>query len=150
MFWSHKPIAPWQDEAWLTSMRRERASAYQRQVLNQFASSSSQFIEMSWWRGCVDPNATPALADKTLSVWVGVDASTKHDSTAVVAVTWSITARKVRLVFHRVFQPSEHAPLDFEATVEATLLDLQCRFRVRKVLFDPSRDIPRRSSKSEA
>jgi Phage Terminase len=28
MFWSHKPIAPWQDEAWLTSMRRERASAY--------------------------------------------------------------------------------------------------------------------------
>jgi hypothetical protein len=137
MFWSHKPIAPWQDEAWLTSMRRERASAYQRQVLNQFASSSSQFIEMSWWRGCVDPNATPALADKTLPVWVGVDASTKHDSTAVVAVTWSVAARKVRLVFHRVFQPSERAPLDFEATVEATLLDLQRRFRVRKVLFDP-------------
>src|SRR6516164_2408561 len=137
MFWSHKPIAPWQDDAWLTSMRRERASAYQRQVLNQFASSSSQFIEMSWWRGCVDPNAAPALADKTLPVWVGVDASTKHDSTAVVAVTWSVTARKVRLVFHRVFQPSERAPLDFEATVEATLLDLQRRFRVRRVLFDP-------------
>jgi phage terminase large subunit-like protein len=137
MFWSHKPVAPWQDEAWLTSMRRERASAYQRQVLNQFASSSSQFIEMSWWRSCVDPNATPALADKTLPVWVGVDASTKHDSTAVVAVTWSVTTRKVRLVFHRVFQPSERAPLDFEATVEATLLDLQRRFRVRRVLFDP-------------
>jgi len=63
---------------------------------------------------------------------------------------WHTIERKVRLVFHRVFQPSEHAPLDFEATVEATLLDLQCRFRVRKVLFDPSRDIPRRSSKSEA
>ena len=30
MFWSHKPIAPWQDDAWLAKMRRERASAYQR------------------------------------------------------------------------------------------------------------------------
>jgi hypothetical protein len=124
MFWSHKPVAPWQDDAWLTSMRRERASAYQRQVLNQFASSSSQFIDMSWWRGCVDPNATPVLADKTLPILIGVDASTKHGSTAIVAVTWDDRARKVRLVCHRVFQPSERAPLDFEATVEATLLDL--------------------------
>jgi len=137
MFWSHKPVAPWQDEAWLTSMRRERASAYQRQVLNQFASSSSQFIDMSWWRGCVDPNATPVLADKTLPILAGVDASIKHDSTAIVAVTWDDRARKVRLVTHKVFQPSEREPLDFEATVEATLLDLQRRFRVRKVLFDP-------------
>ena len=23
MFWSHKPIAPWQDEAWAKAMRRE-------------------------------------------------------------------------------------------------------------------------------
>jgi hypothetical protein len=61
MFWSHKPIAPWQDEAWLTSMRRERASAYQRQVLNQFASSSSQFIDMEQWRAITDPNATPLI-----------------------------------------------------------------------------------------
>jgi hypothetical protein len=42
MFWSHRPVAPWQDAAWLTSMRRERASVYQRHVLNEFASSSSQ------------------------------------------------------------------------------------------------------------
>src|SRR6516162_5681396 len=88
MFWSHKPIAPWQDDAWLTSMRRERASAYQRQVLNQFASSSSQFIEMDWWRRCTDPNYTPVLTDKTLLAFVSVDASTKHDSTAIVVVAW--------------------------------------------------------------
>jgi hypothetical protein len=49
MFWSHKPVAPWQDAAWLTSMRRQRATAYQRQVLNQFASSASQFIDMALW-----------------------------------------------------------------------------------------------------
>jgi len=43
----------------------------------------------------------------------------------------------VRLVFHRVFQPSPSEPLDFEAAIEETLRDLQKRFRVRKVLFDP-------------
>jgi phage terminase large subunit-like protein len=44
---------------------------------------------------------------------------------------------KVRLATHRVFQPSEDEPLDFEATVEGTLLDLHKRFWLRKVLFDP-------------
>ena len=32
---------------------------------------------------CVDPNATLVLIDKTLPIWVGVDASVKHDSTAI-------------------------------------------------------------------
>jgi hypothetical protein len=54
MFWSHKPIAPWQDEDWLTLMRRERASAYARQVLNEFASSSSRFVDLNKWdRGAI-------------------------------------------------------------------------------------------------
>src|SRR5262249_60702867 len=34
-------------------------------------------------------------------------------------------------------QRSSREPLDFEATVEATLLDLAKRFRLKKVLFDP-------------
>jgi phage terminase large subunit-like protein len=137
MFWSHKPIAPWQDEAWLTSMRRERASAYQRQVLNQFASSSSQFIDMEWWRHCVDPNLSPVVADKNLPVWVGVDASVKRDSTAVVVVTWDDKRSKVRLVFHRIFQPSAKEPLDFENTIERTVRELRGRFAVRGVYYDP-------------
>lgn len=61
----------------------------------------------------------------------------KHDSSAIVAVTYDSKAQVVRLVFHRTFQPSPDDPLDFEATIEATLLDLGKRFQVRKVLFDP-------------
>jgi phage terminase large subunit-like protein len=142
MFWSHKPIAPWQDEAWLTSMRRQRASAYQRQVLNQFASSSSQFIEMDWWRRCVDPNYSPVLTDKTSPILVGVDASTKHDSTALVAVTWDRRLNKVRQVTHKIFQPSPQRPLDFEASIEATLIDWARKFRLLKVLYDPYQMAP--------
>ena len=48
MFWSHSPVAPWQDERWLAEMRRTlRPNAYQRLVLNEFASAESQFVDMA-------------------------------------------------------------------------------------------------------
>src|SRR5262249_23239932 len=78
-----------------------------------------------------------SLGSPSLPVWVGVDASVKHDSTAVVAVTFDRRARCARLVCHRIFQPSPDQPIDFEATIETTLLDLKQRFKLRKVLFDP-------------
>jgi phage terminase large subunit-like protein len=74
---------------------------------------------------------------QSLEVWVGVDASIKHDSTAIVAVAWDKKVGLARLVWHRIFQPSSANPLDFEQTIEKTLLDLHKRFRVRKVLYDP-------------
>jgi len=52
-------------------------------------------------------------------------------------ITRPCRAKKVRLVAHRVFQPSPEQPLDFEHTIEATVLDLAKRFAVRKVLYDP-------------
>jgi phage terminase large subunit-like protein len=36
-----------------------------------------------------------------------------------------------------MFQPSPEDPLDFEATIEKTLLELRRRFYVREVRFDP-------------
>lgn len=137
MFWSHKPIAPWQDEAWLTAMRRERASAYQRQVLNEFASCSSQFVDLSKWDRVVDPSLTRAPPDRKLPVWVGVDASYKHDQTAIVAVTFDRARQQVRLIDHRIYQPTSDSPLDFELTVETALLDLMRCYAVRVILFDP-------------
>lgn len=61
----------------------------------------------------------------------------KHDSAAVVACTWDNRANKVRLVFHRVFQPSPQDPLDLEDTLEATVLNLRDRFNLREVRYDP-------------
>ena len=57
MFWSHSPVAPWQDERWLAEMRRTlRPNAYQRLVLNEFASAESQFVDMAAWDSCVQPS----------------------------------------------------------------------------------------------
>jgi len=137
MFWSHKPVAPWQDAAWLAQMRRERASAFQRMCLNEFAAAKSAFVDMSAWDACVLPSLTPAHEDKSLRVWAGVDASVKRDSTALVACTYDKAAKVVRLVTHRVFTPTPGDPINFEDTVEATLLEWRKRFMLRKVWFDP-------------
>jgi hypothetical protein len=92
---------------------------------------------MEWWDARVAPELSPALADPSLAVWVGDDASLKRDSTAVVAVTFDQAQKKARLVWHRIFQPSPSDPLDFEATIEKTLLDIRRRFNIREVKFDP-------------
>jgi hypothetical protein len=43
----------------------------------------------------------------------------------------------VHLVWHRIFQPSPHDPLDFEATIEASLMELSEKFDVKEIRFDP-------------
>jgi phage terminase large subunit-like protein len=138
MFWSHDPVAPWQTDAWLAEMRRSlRPNQFLRMIENRFVTNESSFVELSAWDRCVDPRIGHAVSDRGLSIWVGVDASIKHDSTAIVATTWDQKAQQVRLVTHRVFQPNQDEPLDFEATIERTLLELHKRFLLRKVLFDP-------------
>ena len=79
--WHHEPIAPWQTESWLAEMRRSlRPNAYLRMIENRFVGSESSFIDLASWDACVDPAAKPVLADRLMSVWVGVDASVKHDT----------------------------------------------------------------------
>jgi phage terminase large subunit-like protein len=138
MFWSHTPVAPWQDARWLAQMRAQlRPNAYARLIENRWVSTESTFVEMAWYDACVDAELTPELADPRLAVWVGVDASVKRDSTAIVASTYDRALKKVRVVWHRIFQPSPEDPLDFEATVETELLALRRRFNVREVRYDP-------------
>jgi hypothetical protein len=87
MFWTHDPVAPWQDDAWLAQMRRTlRPNQYLRMIENKFVFTESPFIEMQWFDACVDPGARPLVSDPQLPIYVGLHASTKHDSTAVVAV----------------------------------------------------------------
>lgn len=138
MFWTHDFTAPWQTAEWRDQMREQlRPNAYLRLIENRFVSSDSTFVDMDWFDACVDSQLRQLISDRALSVWVGVDASVKRDSTAVVATTWDDAEKRVRVVWHRIFQPSANDPLDFEATIETTLQDLTHRFRVREVRFDP-------------
>ena len=136
--WHVLPVAPWQDARWWAGMRRSlRPSAYARMILNEFVSPRVQVRRSGAWDACVQPSLVPVVKDRSLSVWVGVDASTKRDSTALVAVTYDRAAKCVRLVAHKVFTPTPGDPIDFEGTIEATLREWRERFRLRLVWFDP-------------
>ena len=81
------PVAPWQTDEWLADMRRSlRPNQYLRMIENRFTFFTEEnFIEMSWWDACI--TGRPVVANAELPVWVGVDASVKRDSTAIVAAT---------------------------------------------------------------
>jgi len=135
--WHCEPTQPWQTEAWLAEMRRSlRPSAYARMICNEFVSSESAFVDMQAWDACVVPGLVALREDKQLHVWIGVDASVKRDSTALVACAYNKQAKCVRLVAHKTFTPSADDPINFEATVEATILEWRERFMLRKVWFD--------------
>lgn len=138
MAWHHEPIAPWQDDAWIAEMRRSlRPNQYLRMIENRFVTSEGIFIDAADWDACIDPTIGALPPNRLTPVWVGVDASVKRDSTALVAVTWEPSLQRVRVAWHRVFQPSERSPIDFEATVEASLIELAKRFSIKQVSFDP-------------
>jgi phage terminase large subunit-like protein len=90
-------------------MRRERASACQRQYLNEFASSSSQFVDLNKWDRCVHGELGHTHADLFREVFVGVDASVKHDSSAIAVVSFDRSSQMVHLCTHRIFQPTPGA-----------------------------------------
>jgi phage terminase large subunit-like protein len=117
-------------------MKRDaRPSAYMRQVRNEWVSSESKFIDAEMYDRCVDPEARPCLMDTGLVVFAGLDASLRHDSTALVAVTYDVKEQRVRLVAHKLFRPHGE-DIDF-AEVENAVLDLRQRFAVRSVSYDP-------------
>jgi hypothetical protein len=98
-FWSHKPIAPWQTESWLASMRRSlRPNQYLRMIENRWTGGESSFIPLEWWDLCVEPDLRSVVVEKYLPVFIGVDASIRRDSTALVCVTWVNKDQCVRLV----------------------------------------------------
>ena len=137
-YWTHDFVSEWQTEAWREQMRGQlRTNAYLRLIENKWVSSESGFVEIDWWDACTATDLTPVVAAPDLPVWLGLDASVKRDQTAIVAATWDSSAGKARLVSHRIFKPSPTDPLDFELTVESSLLDMCRRFSVREVRYDP-------------
>ena len=137
MAWHHEPLAPWQTDAWLAEMRRSlRPAQYLRMIENRFVATESSFIDMSWWDACVHPDARPVQVEPTLAVWVGVDASVKRNSTAIVAVSGQKVSTCATGLASRV-SADRAGSVGLRAAIEATLLDLNKRFRVRKVWYDP-------------
>ena len=107
-YWTLDLPAPWQTEAREQMRQQSRLNTYLRHIENRWVTSESNFVELDWWDACVDPDARPIMRDPALPVWVGVDASVKRDSTALVACAWDNSAKRARLIWHQIF-PTESA-----------------------------------------
>jgi phage terminase large subunit-like protein len=138
MAWHHEPVAPWQDARWLADMRRSlRPNQYRRMIENYPVSADATFIDLDMWDAIVDPRLGHMVSDHSLACYAGVDASVKHDSTALALVTFDHTNQRVRLCDHCIFMPTPAHPIDFVKSVEATLIDWHARFNLRAVYYDP-------------
>jgi phage terminase large subunit-like protein len=137
-YWTYDLHAPWQTQKWLDQQREgTRPNAFQRMFCNQWVAAQSSLVSMEDWDACTDAELRPLLFCQPLPVWIGVDASVRHDQTAIVAVTFDQAQNRVRLVNHQVFRPSPAAPLDFEQTIVGTLEQWLRAYSVRKILVDP-------------
>ena len=92
-------------------------------------------FNMDRWDACVDPDHSPPLPDKSIHLWVGVDASVKKDRSAVVSVYQE--DGKLKLGPKRFWQPTAAEPMDLEETMEAYLLELYQSYTVLSVRYDP-------------
>jgi phage terminase large subunit-like protein len=112
-----------------------RAGTFNRLHLNQWQSGEEAFITAEDWDACVHTELSPLLPTKDLDLIVGVDAATKSDCAAVVAV--ARIGDRLQLVDHRIWRPSKGAPLDLEDTIESYVGELHDGYRVSAVYFDP-------------
>jgi phage terminase large subunit-like protein len=91
---------------------------------------------MQKWDDCTDPRHSPPLPSKAISLFVGCDASTKRDRSAVVSV-YRDEIGKLKLGPKRFWQPSKSQWMDLENTMEAFLLELHRGYNLASVAYDP-------------
>ena len=137
MLWTHDFTAPWQTEKWREQMRAAlRPNAFLRLIENRWVTSESSFVDMAWWDGCGDPAVHPLLVDKSRRIYVGIDAS--PNETARPSSAARGTPRRREWISSGVASFSRpNDPLDFERTIEATMLELRDRFYVGESDTDP-------------
>jgi phage terminase large subunit-like protein len=114
-----------------------RPGTFQRLHENKRATGSEAFIQLEDWDKCVDLNHRPMLSSYDQRLFVGVDASIKHDSAAVVAVYHDYGSSKIVLAKHRIWQPSSHDPLDLDGTIGDFLRDLSRNYGLSDIRYDP-------------
>jgi phage terminase large subunit-like protein len=138
VYWDHEPRMPWQSAEYYRKQRKLlRPAAYLRLHENRWVSSQSRFFTGEQWDACVVASLGPVVRDPALPVVVALDAATKRDSAAMVAVTWDEAARKVRLVNLRVWTPGPGDPVELELTMEAELRAWSLAYALLAVRYDP-------------
>jgi len=129
---------PEQAKVYYTEQRESlRPGTFDRLHFNKRATGEEAFIEIDAWDKCVDIQYRPLMPTNQYVLFVGVDASIKHDSAAVVSAYYDPDLGKVALARHRIWQPSAHEPLDLDNTIGAFLRELFESYYIGEIWYDP-------------
>ena len=132
--------------AWIRTddLRRQLADPgldegeFRRLNLNQWTSSHRAWLPSGCWESLLCQEQIPAKAE----IYVGVDVGISHDTTAVC---WAHVLADGRILLRcHVWSPRDSAPAHayFDnhvelAAVEAFILELKGRYRIRELAYDP-------------
>jgi len=97
----------------------------------------SSFISAETYDSCVEMGLQPDLRG---SIFIGVDASVRRDSTACVCIRYDKTTDALLLADYKVWKPSPNQPINLEASVE---------FYLRRIYNQPGVYIERTPSFSD-
>jgi phage terminase large subunit-like protein len=118
-------------EYYAEQARSLRPGTYNRLHLNQWQSAEEAFVTAELWDACrveYPPERAPG------PIYVGLDAATKHDCAAVIAV--APEGERLRVVAQRIWTPRFRRPIDLE-DIEDYLIELGRRFQIATVAYDP-------------
>lgn len=131
-------VAGWLTDEWREMQRRSLPpDVYQRLIENKWVEGSGSFITRAQLEQCIDQDWRPQLAGSPdQSYVVGIDLGLKHDRTALVVGHLDRAANTVVLDHLKVWQGSKTQPVNI-GDVEAELLGVADRFRLRRAVLDP-------------
>lgn len=143
VYWDHARRMPWQTPEYYKSQRLElRPAAFIRLHDNRWVSSQEEFLPIQWWDEATE--AFPKSAERWpkhpyvgYPVFMGVDGSTKKDTTSVVGVCYDWQKGEVIDLFHRIWTPRQDEMFDL-TTIENYLIKMYNMFNVVKVVYDPT------------
>lgn len=143
-YWNHEPRMPWQTIAYYDArLLDERPADYLRHHENRWASSTETYLNVDWWDAAAKkfPAGIDLYAEhpyRYYPVWVGVDVAPKHDSSAVVGVTYDGARARIIMLYAKVWTPERGVDFDLEATVEKYILNMTRSSKTVGVFYDPA------------
>jgi hypothetical protein len=103
---------------------------------NQWVSSENSFVDEKTYDACVVDTGRP---DLTGSLFIGVDASVRRDSTACACVKYDEHSDNLVLADYKIWKPTPGQPINLEASVEFYLRRIynEPGTEISKILVDP-------------
>lgn len=114
-------------------------SQFRRYFLNQWVEAEELWLPAGAWEAC---NIGPFELEEGAPTFVGWDASTKHDSTAVIAGQWHGEKLRIKAwIWERPLDSNGNPIEDWEipgAEVETQVRALWRKYRAREIAYDPA------------